>query len=376
MSGTNCKHQLGVSLLQKLCKDEKSNFVFSPLSLGTAFAMLAAGLKGDTKEELLQFLGCKNETALHEMYASVLANKDLPLKIANKYVAQDKVTVLKDFDEFLKTKYQSEVETVDFVANGRAVEQKINSWVAEKTNNMIKTLLPANSLTPDTIMVLLNAVYFKGTWVQEFQPVPGKLDFTLKDGTIVKKDFMTKTSKKFHYSETDKLRLVKIPYNEAKCYMIVALPIDGTKHIDDVLQQMSPADMATAIKNLESGGGLPVDLTMPKFKIEYSFETVKSHMQQLGVDKIFKAGVGDFSNMFSNSEDLASHVSTIFHRAVVEVDERGTKAAAATAIVMNKRMSLGRLPPENIVVVLNRPFHFQILCADSVAFAGICRGPM
>lgn len=102
MEDVNLKHALGLSLLKKLCKDEKTNFVFSPLSLGTAFAMLVAGLKGDTKDEVITFLGGKNEDTLHKLYTGLVANKDLPLKIANKYVVQDKITVLSGFNDLLK----------------------------------------------------------------------------------------------------------------------------------------------------------------------------------------------------------------------------------------------------------------------------------
>lgn len=374
------KFALGMTLLQKLCTQTKENFVFSPLSLGTAFAMLTAGLKGETKQEVLTLLGISDEAELHKMYAELIANKDLPLKIANKYLADHRVEVQPTFDKLLKEKYESEVETVDFVKDGPKVEGEVNSWVAKKTGDMIKQLLSPGTLTPDTILVLLNAVYFKGTWVNEFDPIPTELDFTLRDGSKVKKAFMTKKSSDFKYLETDHLRMVKIPYKEAGCYMVVAIPKDETKHIDDILSTMSAAEMSSAVEKLNSSYGPKVILTMPKFKIDYKYDSLMSHMKALGVNKIFKAGEGDFGDLFSKPS-LPVAVSDVVHKAIIEVDERGTKAAAATAVVMMFGSCFNPNPPPEIIFTVDRPFAFMLATVNLEtleslpAFKGVCRTP-
>ena len=105
MADVKWRHQLGLTLLKELCKEEKDNVVFSPLSLGTAFAMLAAGLKGNTKDELLNFVGCNDQDVVDSLYSGMVSNKDLPLKIANKYIAQDNIKVQEKFSNFLRVSY-------------------------------------------------------------------------------------------------------------------------------------------------------------------------------------------------------------------------------------------------------------------------------
>nr|ALC78838.1 serpin-1 [Dermanyssus gallinae] len=367
------KYALGMSFLQKLCRDPGENFAFSPLSLGIAFSMLVAGVKGDTKKQLLDLLGFANEADLHAMYAELMKDKELPIKIANKYVVQNKLKIQKNFETLAKEKYQSEVESVDFVKDGRKLEASVNAWVASKTNDMIKQLIQPGTFTADTILVLLNAVYFKGTWVNEFDPVPYEMDFKLRNGSTVKKNFMTQKSSDFKYLETDKLKMVKIPYKEAGCYMVVALPKDDGKHIDEVLVTMTAAEMHSAVEKLNATRSPQVLLTMPKFKIDYKYGNLVEHMKALSVTKIFAGG--DFGDLFEEMGD-AVEVSSVVHKTVVEVDEKGTKAAAATAMVVSLRCSRGAVE-EPIQLILNRAFFFSIYIGEHhiSAFKGLCFSP-
>ncbi|XP_022659097.1 leukocyte elastase inhibitor-like isoform X3 [Varroa destructor] len=365
---------LGMTLMKVLCAETKENFVFSPLSLGMAFTMLVAGLKGDTKKEVLGFLGCANEDALHKMYSEITKDKNLPLKIANKYLAQHTCKVKENFEKLMREKYESEVEIVNFATDSKTIEGEVNEWVASKTNDMIKQLLSPGTLTADTVLVLLNAIYFKGTWEHEFTPVQYDMEFKLRDGTKVKKEFMTKKSSHFKYLETEQLRMVRIPYKEAGCYMVVAIPKDENRYIDEIMAKMTTAEMAQAVEKLNNARIQQVVLTMPKFKIDYKYVNVVRHIQALGVTKIFNVGEGDFGDLFEEVKDKAG-VSDVIHRAVIIVDEKGTEAASATAMqLMLCAMSVAVPPP--IIFNLDRPFSFFLSSADHrVSFIGLCAQP-
>ncbi|OQR66414.1 putative serpin-Z12-like [Tropilaelaps mercedesae] len=360
---------LGMMLLKKLCKESKDNFVFSPMSLGTAFAMLVAGLKGDTKKELLTLLDCADEATLHEMYSDFVKNKNLPIKIANKYLAQQDYKVKDDFDKLLKEKYESEVEIVNFAKDAAKIEGEVNTWVASKTNDMIKQLLCPGTLQADTVLVLLNAVYFKGTWLNEFEPLPYEMDFKLRDGTKVKKNFMTKKSSDFKYLETEHLKMVKIPYQEGGCYMIVAIPSDENTHIDEVLSNIHIMDVAQAVEKLNNAKGPKVVLTMPKFKIDYKYGNIVEHMKAIGVNKIFSPGDGDFGDLFEKMVQSTS-MSRVVHETFVEVNEEGLNATTTTAFPVRTSCCALQTPPPEIYYDLDRDFGFMIGTEDQKCILG------
>jgi len=376
MADLTSKFHLGTTLMQKLCKaDEKDNFVYSPVSLSIAFSMLVAGLDGDTKEEVLNLLGFDKEENIHAINAELIANKELPLKIANKYLAANDIEVHEAFSTLVKQQYESEVELVDFANNGDKITDDVNAWVAGKTDNMIKALLAKGILKPLTVLVLLNAVYFKGTWMESFDSVRKQMHFKLRDGSGTKnKKFMMLKSSALDYTETEHLKMVKIPYKEAGCYMLVALPKDKTKHIDEVLRGLSPTEMSSGIEKLNRSSSPEVELYMPKFKIEYDYSTIIDTMKALGTQKIFIAGEGDFSRLFPSTA-AEVYVSAVVHKAVIEVDEKGTKAAAATAVVITER-SEPIIQPVVIQMLVDRPFLFLVMSSDHITmFQGVCFNP-
>ncbi|XP_022659099.1 serpin B6-like isoform X5 [Varroa destructor] len=328
------------------------------------------------------------------MYSEITKDKNLPLKIANKYLAQHTCKVKENFEKLMREKYESEVEIVNFATDSKTIEGEVNEWVASKTNDMIKQLLSPGTLTADTVLVLLNAIYFKGTWEHEFTPVQYDMEFKLRDGTKVKKEFMTKKSSHFKYLETEQLRMVRIPYKEAGCYMVVAIPKDENRYIDEIMAKMTTAEMAQAVEKLNNARIQQVVLTMPKFKIDYKYVNVVRHIQALGVTKIFNVGEGDFGDLFEEClcVRLVNHrgplhvlvtsqvagsmmISELIHQAVVEVDEKGTSAAATTEVQIRLRAG-PRRPLRPVIVNLDQPFVFTVsLTNGAVSFVGICTQP-
>jgi len=368
MADDKAKYTLAVSLLQKLCRAEKErNFVFSPLSLGTALAMLTGGLKGEAKTELLQFFGAVDDNELHSMYSALLSKKDSPMTVANKYLADERCEIHQQFESLMKEKYESEIESVNFETDCKKIEGDVNTWIAKKTNHMIPKLLSEGTLAEDTILVILNAIHFKGSWLEAFDPVPKPLPFLLRSGEICRRSYITRTSDKFGFSSTEKLKVVTIPYKEGGFYMLLAKPRRMDDHIDEIIADMQPTELIKIIKDPKDRPPLS-RLRLPKFKIEYNFESVKQCMEDLGVKKIFTEGAADFGNLFAKLSRRPS-VDTIVHKAVIEVDEEGTSAAAATMAMFRLRCG----PPEE---TFNVPFLYMVMSEDDqVCFAGICSQP-
>jgi len=168
--------------------------------------------------------------------------------------------------------------------------------------------------------------------------------------------------------------MVKIPYKEAGCYMVVALPKDEAKHIDDVLGELSPTEMSSAIENLNSTRSPKVELYMPKFKIEYTYDTLVPTMKALGTNKIFTPGVGDFSRLFSKAPSGEVFVSDVIHKAVIDVDEKGTEAAAATAIACMANCIIVEPRPSRLRV--DRPYFYLVMSHNNeTLFQGVCFCP-
>ncbi|XP_003737604.1 serpin B9 [Galendromus occidentalis] len=370
------KYSLATSLLQKLCRDERKNFVISPLSLGTCLGMVLLGMKGKTRKELLDFMKASDENSLHSAFETLLSDDKSPFKIANKVLADKSCVIREESEASLKTKYKAEIDSVDFTRSAKEIEDQINTWVANKTNKRIPKLISENSLKPDHILVLLNAIYFKATWLHEFSPLREKENFKLRSGDVIKANFMMKSSSSFGYGESDSLRLAKIPYEEQNVYMVAAIPKDEEKHIDDVIAGMSISELASTIESVEQQPGTIVALTMPKFKIAYDFEDLPKNLKGLGVNKMFIRGECDLGNLFSKVKD-EPFVSEIIHKAVIEVNEKTTEATAATLIGCRVGCAPNRgPPPRRIALRLDRPFCFWILSGDNVVpFVGICADP-
>jgi len=321
-------------------------------------------------------LGFKDETQLHNLHSELMKDTRLPMKIANKYLCCSTPEVHEDYQELLKKNYLTEVERVNFQTDCAKITADVNSWVAEKTNHMIKELIGPTTLDPLTVMVLLNAVYFKGTWFSPFDPY-GDQKFTKRDGSTKMTPFMSRWSKHISYSTSAQLKLVKIPYFEAGCYMIVAIPKDDNKYIDEVLLETTASDLAEAImiahNNVCNDRGPGVILRLPKFKIEYEFMSLVDTMKALGVQKIFKDGGGDFSKAFSKIEEEI-YVSDVIHKAVIEVDEKGTKAAAASRMVILPGSV--QHPPPPLLITIDRPFLYVVMSPEGLPlFIGICVDP-
>ncbi len=324
-------------------KTQEGNLFLSPYSLSSALTMTYAGARGKTKEEMAKVLHLgTNETAIHngfgELERSLSANTaTYQFSVANAiWVQKRKVFLAAEFAELLQDAYQAGVKTADFEKSAEAERQRINRWVAKQTAQKIQELLTPGLLTPQTPLVLTNAIYFKGQWQWPFNPEDTReLPFIKLDGSQIKVPTMYQ-KEKLAYLEDDQVQLIELPYQSSASSlglsMVILLPTQtdgvGLSKVEEKL-----ADYLRASSDLKSQ---EVSVYLPKFKVATTFQ-LKEILQQLGIKEAFDPGTADFSGM-TEKKELA--ISAVVHQALVEVNEEGTEAAAATAVVGSRGRSL------------------------------------
>ena len=344
--------------LYRLLSEDDENLFFSPHSISIALAMTYAGARGDTEREMADALSfLLPQERLHPAFNALdlaLTDPDkvapeetgdaFQFNIANSLWGQDGYQFLAPFLDTLAENYGASMRLVDFQRDPEGVREVINGWVADQTNDRITELLPRGIIDAATRLVLTNAIYFKASWVFPF-PKENTADgpFHLLDGSTVQTPMM-KLDTRTLYGEIDGVQAVRLPYAGFQYSAYVVAPAEGEF---EEFERTLDAEVFEVI--LDSLQDAQVKFTMPKFEFESSF-SLNETLEALGMPSAF-SGKADFSGM-DGTRGL--YISSVVHKAFVSVDEEGTEAAAATAVVM--RVSLP--PPAELVV--DRPFLFLI----------------
>ena len=338
-------------------RKQNGNLFFSPESISTAFAMAYAGARTSTAAEMAVTLHYTLEPdRLHAAMGGLLSslNSDHPgyqLRVADALWAEKDFKFLDDFLKLTATDYGAGFNRLDFKGAPQAARGTINQWVEQKTEDKIKDLLPAGSITSSTRLVLTNAIYFKGDWQSPFEKAStAEEDFHLSSTQTAKAPLMHLTAR-FNYFNGGTFQALDIPYKSGELSMVVLLPNDA-----DGIAVLEKSLTAAALKQwvAQLHGGTRVMLTLPKFKMEQSFELEKT-LTHMGMSHAFQANVADFSGM-TGERDL--WISAAVHKAFIDVDEQGTEAAAATGIVMRPSAVMRVQPP--IIFRADHPFLFLI----------------
>ena len=345
--------------------DAGANRFCSPVSIAIALAMATNGARGQTQKAMAKTLGIDklDLQGVNQGYAALLGgltslDPKVETNVANSLWVSADAEVKPEFVETGQTAYQAEIRTIKF--DGKAAEV-INEWVEQKTNRRIKRLLSANDLPPTTLMALLNAIYFKGAWTRAFE---AKLtrdgDFTNADGSKQKAKLM-RQSGKFGYFSDEQMQIVRLPYGAKRTSMVIVLPQPEVK-IDEFARGLTAERWSQWTRPLMSREG---NVVLPRFKVEYEI-MLNDVLSAMGMEIAF-SDQADFSGMFV--KDNAT-ISAVKHKAFVEVNEEGTEAAAATAVVMAKTLSLG---PGPFRFVADRPFFYAIQDGETgaILFMGI-----
>jgi serpin B len=325
--------------------------------------MCQAGAKNKTSDELKDLLGLSELSdqeilQLNSKHLDTVNSKlggDVTLKSANKLYPNVGFQLKSEFNENLSRYFHTEAQQVNFTNNSEAAHT-INEWVAHETNDKIKDLIPADSLNSMTRLVLVNAIYFKGNWLQKFdQALTSKQDFHLANGSIKQVDTMKLSGKKFHYLWHPgglEANALELPYVGDKVAMTILLPESET-NLAEIQSNLSGDIFDSILKMSSTGSSSPqeINLQLPKFKLNFKQE-LSDDFKQMGASLPFQKGLADFTGINSDADLF---ISKVFHQSFVDVNEEGTEAAAATGVAIE--MFCLTFPIE---FVCNRPFLFII----------------
>ncbi len=329
-------NDFGLDLYGKLkeqARKKDGNLFFSPASITTALAMTYAGARTQTAAEMKQVLYFTlDDKALHPAMGSLckklaLKQKGLTLSVANALWGQQGYKFLDGFIALNNRNYEAGLKVVDFAQATEEARKTINKWVEQKTNNKIKELLKPPHVTPDTKLVLTNAIHFKGTWKYKFKKADTKKEkFHVSKRKSVKAHMMHMKKPRLKYFKGAGFAALELPYKDNKLSMIVFLPdkADGLAEFEKSLTSENVKKWLARMypKKISS-------VALPRFTMTQEFE-LSDTLKELGMPTAFSMGA-DFSGM-TGSRDL--FISKVVHKAFVDVNEEGTEAAAATAVVM------------------------------------------
>ena len=335
-------------------KGAEGNLFLSPYSISTALAMTYAGARGETADQMAKVLCLPaSGEAVHGAYGAL--QKDLnaageggafELVVANRLWGQKGFAFLPDFLALLEARYGAGLEPLDFAAATEAARQTINAWIEKQTRDKIKDLIKPGVLDAATRLVLTNAIYFKGKWAEEFdKKATQDEDFFLAPEKKVTAPLMHRTAD-FGYFEGDDLQALELPYQGDRLSMVVLLPKakDGLGALEAALSADKVSEWVSKLSRRE------VRVALPRFKTTAEF-SLGDTLVAMGMTDAF-GGDADFSGM-TGAKDL--FISAVVHKAFVDVNEEGTEAAAATAVVV--RALNGGGPPE---FRADHPFLFLI----------------
>ena len=349
---------------------EEYNLFFSPYSISTALAMTYGGARGETEKQMADVLHYNlGQDRLHSTFGKLQQDLDTEekdkgyqLHVANALWGQKDYKFLEEYLQLTQKYYGAGLKQVDFVNEREKARNTINIWVENKTNNKIKNLIPKGILTGLTRLVLTNAIYFKGDWASKFKEENTKEEFFYtKPDRKIKVPLMHQTEE-FRYGQTEELQILELPYKGEQLSMVIVLPKERNG-LGRLEKQLKPDNLKDWQKTLRKR---KVEVYLPKFTLTSTFSLSKT-LAKMGMPYAFDipARSADFSGMDGSKELF---ISAVLHKAFVEVNEEGTEAAAATAVVMSLRSM--PLPPP--IFRADHPFLFLIrdTRTDSILFMG------
>ncbi|KAK0097140.1 hypothetical protein PV326_003145 [Microctonus aethiopoides] len=325
------------------------NVIISPLSVHVVLSYLSHGASGETALEMINGLSIKDTKLLHIGYKSLLSTLDsvteADLRLANAAFVHENVQLLATFSTLGKEFYNFSVQNIDFQNNIDSAIT-INNWVADKTDNMITDIINSSDITDDTRAILINALYFKGLWKYPFdiQHTENKIFHLTKD--TYKQVPTMKNKHRYTYGELAELesKFIEIPYKDENLSMLIILP-DETYALSSLEKNFNWNAITQAATRTQE-----IVLQLPKFKIECTLN-LKETLSKIGFQSMFE-DVANFSDMTVTPVKISKIIQKVF----IEIDEKGSEAAAATVVQMRLKRSLD-LSEEFIV---DRPFMFII----------------
>ncbi len=371
---------------QRLAAAEQAddNLLISPHSILSALAMVYAGADGETRTQMREALRfALDEPALHEAFQALDEALDerskierdddakgFELSIVNRLWGHHDYEFLSDYLDLVERHYGAGIERVDFESDPDAVRLDINAWVEEQTRDRIQDLLPDGALNQDTRMVLVNAIYFLASWQEAFEEDQTRSDpFNRLDGSSVDVELMHKTSD-FQASVDEHTIAISIPYLGEDVSLLALMPAGAEDDFDSWQGSLDRQRFDEIVAGL---GRKKVALDFPRFTTEGGFRLAEL-LKDMGMPQAFSPTEANFKRMTGIGPGVLGqslYIDEVFHQTFIDLDEAGTEAAAATAVVM---MRLTAMPVEDepLPIRFDRPFIYAIYDhpTDSILFLG------
>jgi len=329
----DANNQFALDYYSRLKDKDDGNIFFSPFSISSALAMTYEGAKGQTAEEMRSvFYFPEDNNLIRTEYVAIFdeinkKDKKYKLSSANALWAQEDYEFLKDYFNSVEKYYGGKATNLDFKKDPKGSRITINNWVENQTNNKIKDLIPSGVIGTMTKLVLTNAIYFKGEWVKQFNKDDTKEEsFRTNKNSTIKALMMQRTDNEaiFNYAENSNIQILEMPYSGEELSILLLLPKgDNLIKLESLL---SIKKLSEWKKDLEAQR---VKVFIPKFKFETKY-LMTNDLKVMGMPIAFSDSA-DFSGM-TGKRDLK--IDEVIHQAFVEVNEEGTEAAAATAVIM------------------------------------------
>lgn len=344
-----------VRFFQEMEKENLDNYFTGPFSIHQALSMTMNGNDGDVLQEYMDVLAyhglSKEEANLAvKSLTSYLKTVDPKVKvnIANGIWYREGLKVQATFKSEMQNYYNANISALDFKEPN--AHQVINNWIAFQTNDLIKDII--DSIPREAVMYLVNAIYFKGDWKYQFDPSKTKkAPFYPEQGPAVQIDMMESKDRVGLWRGGDaKVNYMEIPYSTGQYQMAIIQPQSGK--LSDILPEITHENLSSWSKNAHETSAI---LKMPKFKMKHKIENLKEQLESMGLVTAFNPSPANFTKVFEGAHPPML-ISRVIHEAVIEVDEKGTEAAAATVV----EIEVTSMPSGPVVITLDKPFYFLI----------------
>lgn len=373
MSLVSVNTGFGLALFTELCNESPGENIFiSPMSISAALSMTYAGAGGTTLDAMAGVLGYTglDMGQVGEGFGALMSSlegvdNEITISIANSAWIRDTFDqyINEEYKESLSSDYGSEMFISPFDDETVNV---MNTWVSDNTAKKIPKMV--ENINPNDVLFLINAIYFKADWTNQFKTSDTTLrDFHLADGDMVSVDTM-KQDESFMYVKADDYAVLRLPYGRGKVAMYVFLP-DADVTVDNIVSDLTPDELEESISLMRKK---LVILRLPKFKMTYGVKSLNNALTHLGMGIAFDEALADFSGI-TDVGPLNLYISKVDHKALIEVDEKGTEAAAVTTVTTTISSM-----PEKLPFYVNRPFFYVIRDdrSGAILFMGKIENPL
>ncbi|XP_068095184.1 antithrombin-III [Hyperolius riggenbachi] len=362
-------------------KTNAENLFMSPLSISQAFTMAKLGACDNTLKQLMEVfhfddVSTKASDQIHFFFAKLncrlyrKANKSSELVSTNRLFGEKSLTFNETYQEISEAVYGAKLWPLNFREKAEDSREVINDWISNKTEKRIRNVIPEGAITEDTVLVLVNAIYFKGMWKSKFDPETTMIDdFNVPGNAEPSRVKMMYQEGTFRYGsyKDDLVQVLELPYKGDDITMTLVLPSVDTP-LDAVERDLT---LEKLMKWVNKAHDVQLHVHIPRFQIEDSF-SLKEKLKKMGLEDLFDPHAARLPGIVSDArKDL--YVSEAFHKSFLEVNEEGSEAAAATAVMIGGRS----LPPRRISFIANRPFLVFIreVAINAIIFMGRVSNP-